>query len=983
MKIKKSLLLIAFSLTLSLKAFSQDTLIIKPVMSSFLSDWERNENNVFLSLNNNTPDTIIIRFHSVLMSNQYGEILRNLSNPDFGINDPSYSTLFSDTTHIPSTDTITKIDTLKPGINTYNFFDIIPTFNSIFSDTVINDSTLFTYIQNERLPKGNYSINIAIVDTLGDTLSTYPVFTKSFYVTEALAPSNSSPNHNQTFCLSSLHTKLFEWTEITADTAYDTVLYNFQVKEVVSGQTEEYIVNNNPPIISISMSNSTQLYIPNYATALLDTNKEYLWYVEATDLETSDPIGTNEGRSIPHIFKTVSDYGSCPPPPTTSDFCSPFSGFEDGPSSINTWDTYTADNRSTGFARRIYRALYADGLYDVQKNAPIFGRHTIVPSGVNDPYTGQDVVPPGGGGYSLKLGEDVSGGFAEIVSKRFQVTNENSQLKVWYSVVMQDGGHSSHVNPYFRIRVTRGTDPKLKRDVLYRNKIIANIDDPFFSLYIDPLGPSQVVYRKWDCLEIDLREYVGETVSLEFTTSDCGLSEHWTYAYIDLCNSTSPTPNFTLVSEVCYSNISASSGIIADGTSSINENFHSWKIEELDGSGNPVGGVTTQGIEFPAIEAGEFDIWDFYTIQRGQKFGCNKTYRVTLGVRTSCTNWNYQSKDIFFKCPAQGLAGSAKCFPPGPGTRSVQIGAPAVSGYTYLWQVYAGSHLSYLSSTTVSNPTVTLPSGFSSVAPLYYYVNVTDANGCTDVSEVVLYIEAPNVSIVETGNSCDIKLEAIADEGITNFQWIDLRTTATIGYGKEIFVSPEEKQSYRVIVSNPCGTDQADIEVDPKTVLRGGFPELTYTNIMGTNWGNLTITEWDKAIGVDAYNAYEYELYYLDRWGGYILVNSKTNAKGTSLKNGDIVWDGRLNGKKVPNGVHILILYLKNCSKRSFIHNYRFSKLHCPCKLVTRRRWIDLGVFRDFCQKEDKWNSEKCDWQFKHGGETKTNERSISVTVEW
>jgi hypothetical protein len=44
---------------------------------------------------------------------------------------------------------------------------------------------------------------------------------------------------------------------------------------------------------------------------------------------------------------------------------------------------------------------------------------------------------------------------------------------------------------------------------------------------------SGVVYKPWSSVNVDLTNYIGQSVTAEFTTGDCSQGAHYGYAYID------------------------------------------------------------------------------------------------------------------------------------------------------------------------------------------------------------------------------------------------------------------------------------------------------------------------------------------------------------------------------------------------------------------------------------------------------------------
>ena len=65
--------------------------------------------------------------------------------------------------------------------------------------------------------------------------------------------------------------------------------------------------------------------------------------------------------------------------------------------------------------------------------------------------------------------------------------------------------------------------------------------DPFL---LDANGSGSVRYKPWSCRSVQACGAIGDTVTLEFTQTDCGAGGHWGYAYLDdICDTCSSIPD--------------------------------------------------------------------------------------------------------------------------------------------------------------------------------------------------------------------------------------------------------------------------------------------------------------------------------------------------------------------------------------------------------------------------------------------------------
>lgn len=173
------------------------------------------------------------------------------------------------------------------------------------------------------------------------------------------------------------------------------------------------------------------------------------------------------------------------------------------------------------------------------------GQHTIMTAGV-DPNVGVIPCVMPGGSASLRLGDPGFGGnWAARISQVFMVQPGNPFFTYNYAVVLQDAGHVLAEQPYFRIRMFNSSGGLI--DCATLDVDATNSAD----LLSDGLGNK---YKNWTQVVIPLQAYVGQNVTIEFTTADCNNGapnggSHDGYAYID-CSCTPPSI-FTSSPSIC------------------------------------------------------------------------------------------------------------------------------------------------------------------------------------------------------------------------------------------------------------------------------------------------------------------------------------------------------------------------------------------------------------------------------------------------
>lgn len=166
-------------------------------------------------------------------------------------------------------------------------------------------------------------------------------------------------------------------------------------------------------------------------------------------------------------------------------------------------------------------------------SGPVADRHTIFDSnsaGVLDPYGNFPVLCPNGSNYSVKLGNNLVNRQAERISYSFKIPDGETDysLVYQYAVVLQDPNHLPQEQPRFTAKVY---DLATKEYISCATfDFIATSNMPGFVRST----ATNVWYKPWTSVTLNLSNYAGKTVILEFTTADCTQGAHFGYAYIDV-----------------------------------------------------------------------------------------------------------------------------------------------------------------------------------------------------------------------------------------------------------------------------------------------------------------------------------------------------------------------------------------------------------------------------------------------------------------
>lgn len=145
------------------------------------------------------------------------------------------------------------------------------------------------------------------------------------------------------------------------------------------------------------------------------------------------------------------------------------------------------------------------------------------------------------------------------ITKRVVLTQPNENIAFWFSLVMQNPAGHPNAQPYFSARAL--TTGGLVLDQVCE---FADANSAFFqSTVVNPHG--LVVHAPYFCQTLEVSGNIGDTVVLEFSTSDCGAGAHWGYAYVDdiceectvdSCNfqgsiDLNPTDTCSEITEIC------------------------------------------------------------------------------------------------------------------------------------------------------------------------------------------------------------------------------------------------------------------------------------------------------------------------------------------------------------------------------------------------------------------------------------------------
>ncbi|MEI6948913.1 hypothetical protein V9K67_17125 [Paraflavisolibacter sp. H34] len=162
-----------------------------------------------------------------------------------------------------------------------------------------------------------------------------------------------------------------------------------------------------------------------------------------------------------------------------------------------------------------------------------FAHQTLVTAGKDPVVPAISQVAPGGGKYSLRLGNRANGAGTEMIAKTFTVTAAQTVFAFQYALVFQDPGHTPADQPAFSVRAFDCATGQELQGICDlgngSNKAVSDADDPFFA----SIPRDSIAYKNWTQAQVNLSAHIGKKVTLVFTNKDCGQSGHFGYTYLD------------------------------------------------------------------------------------------------------------------------------------------------------------------------------------------------------------------------------------------------------------------------------------------------------------------------------------------------------------------------------------------------------------------------------------------------------------------
>jgi gliding motility-associated-like protein len=506
----------------------------------------------------------------------------------------------------------------------------------------------------------------------------------------------------------------------------------------------------------------------------------------------------------------------------------------------------------------------SDGTINLNTVDPIPDRHTLFnrynDANAVDPYGGFPVVCPNGSGYSIRLGNEKNGSQAESISYTFVPTATQTSITFNYAIVLQNPVHPEYQQAKFTARVYDKTDN------IY-------VDCPSFKFVAGSLlgfdrsdskptttnngggngngnnnNNNDVYYRAWSTATIDLRQYVGKEIKIEFGTNDCSPGGHFGYAYLDIGDQSTSSP--IIGNSYCATQTS----VTLKGP----EGFAEYQWYNADFS-KLIGNEKAVKIAPAPPDQTKFAL----RVIPFKDLGCIDTLYTV--VNKIDNGFKLNLVDTVHGCANSGADLTA-----------AYVTAGSSPGMKYLYYVDGDEK------SQVSNPKSVVFSGI-------YYIKGTNDEGCLSILPIQVKIETPVITFakpqpVTFPATVDLLTTFVQKSGLTYSYYIDDAATIPLVNYRSI----EHSGKFYIKAINAYGcTAIAGVDVTilpPPPYIVSAVNAFTPNSDGVNDYFNLHIEGYVKFSNLDVFNRY-----------GQLVYTAKTS--GT-------LWDGSLKGQNLPSGTY-------------------------------------------------------------------------------
>ncbi len=242
---------------------------------------------------------------------------------------------------------------------------------------------------------------------------------------------------------------------------------------------------------------------------------------------------------------SVAEYSETPHRPRQS--CAPAcNNIDFSQGTLNGWYAYYANNNSD-FApcngacfdlNQITGGLQGGvtKMVPIDPNTNSYQVHITTGAGLDklNPANPVPVVSPWATGhYSCMIGDSIGFDYgAAILSQKFMVSPSNSNFSYSYALFLENPpSHPYYIQPFFHVTLLDSSGDTIPFCGSY-NVVSGDRQTGLKAFYYAPDGDS-VFEKQWTIVDVPLKKYIGQCVTIQFEIADCGYGGHFGYAYVD------------------------------------------------------------------------------------------------------------------------------------------------------------------------------------------------------------------------------------------------------------------------------------------------------------------------------------------------------------------------------------------------------------------------------------------------------------------
>lgn len=518
-------------------------------------------------------------------------------------------------------------------------------------------------------------------------------------------------------------------------------------------------------------------------------------------------------------------------------------GFEKA--TMENWKCYIGDIVSSD-------SIHGPNLQLSRTGGAIYDRHTIYKNTGNterDYFGDFPVSCPNGSNYSVRLGNSAGGAQGEKLVYTFTVPSDRNDYTItyFYAVVLQNPGHKPWLQPKFTANVFDVSKNEYIKCSSFEYISSGNL--PGFQV---SLKDSRVYYKSWTPVTVRLAGYAGKTIQLEFTTYDCGQTEHFGYAYID-------------VNDSCTTSITGSALCIGESSATLIAPYGFAAYRWYTGNFSKLLG---QDVTLHLQPAPPPNTTFAVQLIPYQNEGC---------VDTAYTTTHFIETLLDLKVPQTPIE---SCVNTGVDLTSPIITRGSTNGLSFSY---------YTDSAQSMYPEFPYFIDKSGT----YYIKATNSFGCALTKEVHVIIDTfpvftPRIVTVTRPSLADLSQSVSPVSGITYSYWLDMEATKPLLNPFSI----NSKGIYYIKATNRGGCTT----IEPAQVVIKE-PVLVPPNIFTPN-GDGIHDQWQIPLLAILYPTCEVEIF--TRAGQRIYYSTGYQKP----------WDGKYNGKDLPIATYYFVIKL-------------------------------------------------------------------------